>query len=56
MSNLVESKTLEKLYKKSEIKDYAYDEGEDGCFYWVLTNYYEWLPLVTFLEKHEETN
>ena len=47
-----EKETLETLYQIGDILDYAYDEGEDGCFYWVQTHNEEWEPLPHYLNTN----
>lgn len=44
------SVAMEYLYSEGKINDYACDESEDGCFYWVQTLDEEWQPLPSYLE------
>jgi hypothetical protein len=46
--------TMEWLQNMGKIYDYACDESEDGCFYWVQTLDEEWQPLPTYLEINKE--
>jgi len=49
-----ESDTMEKLLMTNKIKDYVVDEGPNVCYYIVQKHDEGWVPLQTWLDRHEE--